>query len=68
MPVLIKKLPSFILMQAATLLKWAFKGKPLPIIKSKWETLRALPQLIKKRKNIQKHLKISTKEFEALMR
>ena len=62
-----KKIHLFLAMNLATLFKWIFKRKPLPIIKSKFSMLIGLRKMLGKRKFIQKTRKISDKEFEELM-
>ncbi|MFW9881741.1 MAG: glycosyltransferase family 2 protein, partial [Candidatus Thorarchaeota archaeon] len=57
----------FIIMNLFTLVKWVFKGKPLPIIKSKLSIIFGSGKILKKRKYVQKIKKISDKEFMQLM-
>ena len=57
----------FIGMNLYTLIKWVVRGKPLPIIKSKFNILLGLNKVLKKRKQIQKLKKITDKEFKELM-
>ena len=57
----------FLAINLATLIKWTFKGKPLPIIKSKFSMISGLGKMLKKRKYIQSIKKISDKDFEEIM-
>ena len=57
----------FLAINLATLLKWTFKGKPLPIIKSKFSMLAGLRKMLRKRGYIQEKRRINDKEFEKLM-
>lgn len=62
-----KKFPYFLAMNLASFIKWSFKGKPLPICKSKISILFGLPSLLKKRRRVQQLRKISNKEFADLL-
>ena len=66
-PLIIKYLPFILLLQVATIMKYAIKGKLVIILKAKFDAIKGLAKMLKKRKIIQKKKKIMWKEIDKLI-
>ncbi|MBU1118717.1 glycosyltransferase family 2 protein [Patescibacteria group bacterium] len=64
---LIKKLPYFIVGQIATLVYYLKIRRPTIFMKAKWDSLKFLPRMIKKRKFVMRKRVISTRDLESYL-
>lgn len=60
-------LPLHLAMNLFFLVSFIFKGKGRAIFKAKWDAMRGIPSVMKKRKDVQKLRKVSIKEVSRFM-
>lgn len=60
-------LPLHLAMNLFFLISFVFKGKGRAIFKAKWDAVRGIPSVMKKRKDVQKLRKVSLKEVSRFM-
>jgi hypothetical protein len=60
-------LPQHILLNLFSIFYFATKGQIKVILRSKWDALKALPMILKKRKLIQSQRKVSIFEIRKMM-
>ena len=65
--VLLKNILSIAFVQTISIPYYFLKGKPLLILKLKYQMICGIPKMLKKRKIIQARNKISSKDFEKLL-